>query len=54
MSDPVKIAMIVAASVIVAVLLWIYFSPYRSCVRAVAEGGQHNPEAYCLALSGRR
>ena len=37
MSDVVKVALIAAATVIVVVCLWIYFSPYQSCVRAATK-----------------
>jgi hypothetical protein len=34
MTDVVKVALIAAAAVIAAVSIYIYFSPYQSCVRA--------------------
>ena len=34
MSDGVKIAIIVAVGLILAVCLYIYFSPFQTCVRA--------------------
>ncbi|MGH6791812.1 MAG: hypothetical protein ACRECF_03645 [Methyloceanibacter sp.] len=46
MSDPVKIALIAAAALIVSVSLWIYFSPYHSCLRS---GGN---ERLCAWVSG--
>jgi hypothetical protein len=33
MSDHVKIALIAAGTFLVALCIWIYFSPYHSCVR---------------------
>lgn len=35
MSDVVKVAMIAAVALVTAIGIWIYFSPYQSCVRAV-------------------
>jgi hypothetical protein len=34
MSDVVKVALIAAATVIAGVCIYIYFSPYQTCVRA--------------------
>lgn len=34
MNDPIKIALIVVATILISIGLWIYFSPYQSCVRA--------------------
>ena len=39
MNDGVKIALIAAAGLIVAVCLYIYFSPYQTCVRATTSEG---------------
>ena len=33
-SDTVKVAAIIGGAIIVAVAMWLYFSPYQSCVRA--------------------
>ncbi len=48
MSDIVKAYLIVAGAVLFAVALYIYFSPYQSCVRAQtqmwAKQGEPNPE----------
>ena len=49
MSDLLKAALILGVSIVVAVLIWTYFSPYQSCVRA---GGR---VIVCAsATSGRR
>jgi hypothetical protein len=34
MSEPVKAALILAVALIAAAGLWIYFSPYQTCLRA--------------------
>lgn len=34
MSDSVKIALIIAGGLIASVSLYLYFSPYQTCVRA--------------------
>lgn len=48
MSDPVKVALIIGAVILVATSLYIHFSPFQTCVRA-GEG-----EFRCaLALGGR-
>jgi hypothetical protein len=53
-SDPVKIALIMALAIIISILLVIYLSPYRTCVRALTAEGVDSPEAHCLRLSGSR
>ena len=37
MSDPVKAGLIIAVAILLAVGLYIYFSPYHSCVRSYDE-----------------
>lgn len=39
MSDKVKIAFIIALGAIACVSLYIYFSPYNSCVRGLVSSG---------------
>lgn len=39
MTDGNKRALIVAAGIVAAVALYIYFSPYQSCVRAMEGDG---------------
>lgn len=48
MNGNVKIALIIAVAMIICVGLWIYFSPYHSCVRAgdppfLCAGGRWGP-----------
>jgi len=50
MSDLVKAALIVAAAIVVAVSIWIYFSPYNSCVRDL--GGNKKAVGYCVKALG--
>lgn len=33
MNDNIKVALILAATVIICVGLWIYFSPFHTCMR---------------------
>ncbi len=49
MNNLVKAAIIIAVAIIVAVAASIYFSPYQSCVRAVADNDPGKPfaHAYC-------
>ena len=54
MSDPVKIAVVVGAAIIGATAIWIYFSPYYSCVRALHQENDQHPEIRCAALVGGR
>jgi hypothetical protein len=35
MNDKTRIALIAAAALIICVSLWIYFSPYQTCLREV-------------------
>lgn len=37
MNDKVKIMLIAAIAMVVVVSIYVYFSPYHSCVRAVLE-----------------
>ena len=39
MNDNVKIALILAVTVILAEAIWIYFSPFQACVRNMYGGG---------------
>ena len=50
MSPLVKSALIIAAALLIAVVLWIYFSPYWSCVRSI---DQRNEAMVCAKLAGR-
>ena len=34
MSDLLKAALILGVAIVVAVLIWTYFSPYHSCLRS--------------------
>ena len=34
MSDLLKATVILGAAIVIAVSIWVYFSPYHSCVRA--------------------
>jgi hypothetical protein len=34
MTPQLKAALIIAGAIIVGISLWMYFSPYQSCVRA--------------------
>jgi hypothetical protein len=55
MSSQVKMALIIGESILLAVSLWIYFSPYQTCVRAwtqqrwtgwINNGGNPNDDMY--------
>lgn len=50
MSDFVKGAIVVAAAIIIAVGMWIYFSPLQTCIRTVKKQGLTNEAAkmYCV------
>jgi hypothetical protein len=45
MNDKIKIALIAAVTLISAVGLNIYFSPYNTCVRGLKSGGNSEIEA---------
>jgi hypothetical protein len=49
MDNQIKAALILGGAILVAVLRWIYFSPYYSCIRA----GKWE-EIQCAAAAGRR
>lgn len=44
MSDRVKIAVIIAVGVVLAVGLQIYFSPYQTCLRSFPDGFAYDRE----------
>ena len=55
MNNQVKAALIIGGSILVAIGLWIYFSPYQTCVRAEYDRGSDRAEIRCAAVvSGRR
>jgi hypothetical protein len=37
MNDMIKAAIIFAVAILIAMGMWIYFSPYQTCVRAQTE-----------------
>jgi len=39
MADSVKVALIAAVTVLPVTGIWVYFSPYQSCVRAAVSAG---------------
>lgn len=45
MNDKVKIAIIAAVAVIGSVFVYVYFSPYNSCVRGLVSGGAAENQA---------
>ena len=57
MSDSVKIAVIVSAGIVIAVGLYVYFSPYQTCVRAytpifkVSADPVASAQLHCLEIS---
>jgi hypothetical protein len=50
MSPQVKAALIIAGAIIITMALWIYFSPFQSCVRSYQGGG--SSEVGCTLLLG--
>jgi hypothetical protein len=44
----VKAAIIIGVAIIASTALWIYFSPYQTCVRAEHAKGAPSPEMRCL------
>jgi hypothetical protein len=55
MSEPVKAALIVAAWLLIAMGMWIYFSPYHSCVRSWPSTAIGNAGFRCAeAIGGNR
>jgi hypothetical protein len=53
MTDRVKAAIILGSAIIIATLLWIYFSPYQTCVRAERVQGSSGAEWRCtMAIGG--
>jgi hypothetical protein len=59
MSEQVKSALIIGAAIVGAVIgavsLWIYFSPYQSCLRVLRSQNTENAELRCAVYtSGNR
>lgn len=40
MSDNVKVALIIAITQVICVCVWVYYSPYHSCIREEFNGIQ--------------
>lgn len=52
MNNGVKIALIGAATVLIADAALTYFSPYRTCVRSIAQGDDPTfAQSYCATHS---
>lgn len=48
MSDTIKGALIIGGAIVIAMALYLYYSPYQTCVRAYAEtGGGHMGAQVC-------
>jgi len=54
MNDKVKIAAIAAIGLVMAVAIYVYFSPYNTCVRGLISGGAEESRAnfQCAKLLG--
>ena len=50
----VKAALVMGAAIIVAFALWIYFSPYHTCVRWGHANDRDNAEIACAAAAADR
>lgn len=50
MSDQIKMGLIIGAAIIIATGMWIYFSPYQTCIRSVQTG---NAAYRCAAVLTR-
>lgn len=53
MSDGVKIGLLIAAAALVATVLYIYFSPYQTCIRTLKGRGFASDDAAmnCYTIS---
>jgi hypothetical protein len=52
MSDIVKAAAVIAAAIVAAMALYLYFSPYHSCVRTLTATDYEPSEAALACLHG--
>jgi hypothetical protein len=52
MSDLVKAAAILGIAIVAATALWVYFSPYQTCVRAQRAHNVPRAETNCAAALG--
>lgn len=48
MSELVKAALIIAVALIVCAVLYVYYSPYNSCVRELKSSGVEERRAYLV------
>lgn len=46
MSGPVKVGLLIGVAIIISVVMWIYFSPFHTCVRAGMAGRTFNTTDY--------
>jgi hypothetical protein len=49
MSDGVKIASIIALALVISTFIYVYFSPYQSCMRNT-DRSEYVPEVVCANL----
>jgi hypothetical protein len=47
MNDGVKIALIIMAGLVMASAIYVYFSPYQSCMRTIDRSKFDSPEVAC-------
>ena len=52
MSDLLKATIILAATILLFVCVWIYFSPYHSCVRASSDPTSFRTAVTCARALG--
>jgi hypothetical protein len=53
MSGYVKMGLLIGGAIIVATAMWIYFSPFQTCIRAGMDRGMDNNVAVMACTSGR-
>ncbi len=51
MNDKVKIAIILAVAIITATAIYVFFSPYQSCVRNYTKTPNNIPEVICARIT---
>jgi hypothetical protein len=49
MNNQLKAGAIIALGIVIAVIVWVYFSPYQSCVRATIAYRSQDPNGYSPA-----
>jgi hypothetical protein len=54
MSSHVKMGLLIGAAIIIATAMWLYFSPFQTCVRAYVDTGGERRTAEIVCAHNAR